>query len=234
MGASEKYRGKAVFLGQTVDDIPFRTARWWAAKYADVPDAEGAVLPLALVDSGFRYTGGRVPFEATYGQMIDAALDQPPLVEIDAYQQRVGASYDLRVFGQIRNVSQHTLGYDNFAALSLLAYEPIRVLHVDWYVRGGLEVPLEEDLAPGATMSFDHTIADLPPGTRMTRVQGLVQFDYRPDPRGPFVSAQAALAVPGTPPPVTPTATREATPTPTEAPGASARAYLPALRRPAR
>lgn len=224
LGHGADYAGKALFLEHDVDDrADARRGRWWVRKQADDPNAESATTPLILVDSGRTYGDGRTqPFESKYRGLVDEAATEPALVAIDAEFLRDRRGNRLLVGGTITNTSETTLGYDNVATLWLMAFEETHVIHVDWFVRAAAQFPLEEDLAPGATLAFDEAI-DLPSSADINLAQVVVLLEFRsPDVAGAFRSANAALAI-GPDVPIQPTAT--------PVPESRLPAFLPALAR---
>lgn len=202
MAKSPKYKGKVLFLEHDADASPSpRKTRFAAARTR----TGSLLLPLIVVDSGYgvseaaaKWLPGCTDNFCDYPKMVDQSLEHPPLVEIEASYHPVDVTRNLRVYGSIRNVSQETIGYDNGGTLWLMAFEHIvpPIIHVDRFVRAAVRVDLDEDLTPGSTMAFDQVMQDVPRGTNMSKVEVVVLLDYRPQvDKGPYVSAQAQLAV---------------------------------------
>jgi hypothetical protein len=224
LGRSPEYEGKVLWLEHFVDDnADTRRRRWWIRKQADDPDATRATTPLILVDSGRTFSDGLgQPFEPVYRGLVDEALTEPPHVAIDASFLRDRGGNRVMVAGTITNTSSVTLGYDNEATLWLMAFEEEQVIHVDWFVRSVASFGMDEDLAPGATSSFDEML-QLTPSTDIEAVQIVVMVEFRSeDVDGAFKSANAALAL---------SAEVAPEPSPTLPPSETAPLYLPAARR---
>lgn len=175
-----------------------RRSRWWRAAQADDPNKTSGTLPFAMTDSGYRFVEGSSA--SKYMGMINESLAVPAALDIEASQWRVGASQDLRVWGTLTNVSDTVYGYDNEATLNIIVYEETQFIHVDHFVRMAIEVEFEQDLEPGGTIEFDHTIT-VPGRPDFTKTHAVVLADYRPVSGGRFESLQAAVATPSENPP---------------------------------
>ena len=138
-------------------------------------------------------------------------MSEPALASIDAQFTRRRSTATLLVDGTITNIGDFVLGYDNAATLWLLAFENNRVKHTDRFVRRVLQMPIEEDIAPGASQAFSGELA-LPDGSDLDRVQVLVMVEFKPvEMPEAYRTANSALAIdldPGRPatevPPPTP------------------------------
>lgn len=210
LARNPKYGGKLVCLEQNSNKPSgTRVSRFWENIKPDSSGSKSSTWPNVIVDSGFRWTQGAAKQGSTnfglYEKYIDEAVQQPPLVEIEAYYNRVETTNNIRVTGTITNVSQTTFSYDNKATLWFIAYEDVKVLHTDTFVRKDAAFGLDDPLVPGATIEFDEVIQDLPRDTRMASVKMVVLVDYQPNPGQdrPYHSAQAVLAssrIPPSPP----------------------------------
>jgi len=189
------YSGQpVVFVEHNIDDeaaLGSRRSRWWRAAQADDPNKTSGTLPFVMTDSGYRYAEANS--SGQYISMVNESLEVPAQLDIEAYQWRVGASQDLRVWGTVTNVSDTVYGWDNEAALNIIVYEEKQVQHIDNYVRMAIVAEIEVDLEPGGTMEFDHTIA-VPGRPNFDKTHAIVLVDYRPVADGRFESLQAAIA----------------------------------------
>jgi hypothetical protein len=220
-----QYRSKPVVFVEhdvdgTAESLGNRKSRWAAAR----GPASSYSLPMVMTDSGFKYGEGSPSggFDLAYKRMVDASLDQPPEVAIQAYQERVGIQSALRVYGTVTNIGSKVLGYDNSATINIIVYEPKQVIHINNFVRKAIFADIDPDLEPGQTYSFDMTVDNLG-RANMTKVRAIVLVDYRPGDGSVngYVSANAALASTEAPPPPTEEPTEEATEVPTEVPTAT-------------
>jgi hypothetical protein len=149
-----------------------------------------------LVDSGRTYTDGQgQPFEPVYRALVDEALTEPPLARIHATVERDSETNRLWVRGTITNVSDITIGYDNTAMLWIMAYVEEQVHYVDWFVRRAVFSAIDDDIAPGATQTFEKAV--VLPLDYIDEAKIVVMVDYKPaDENGKYWSANSALAVP--------------------------------------
>jgi hypothetical protein len=238
-------RKPVLFIEHDVDrSTGDRASRWWAAKGR----FGSAGTPMTMVDSGYKWTEGRVDFEKVFSANVEAALKRPAEVDVSAFYEREGDTFRLKVL--VTNHLQEPLEYNNQAMLHALLVEDTQVIHVDRFVRAAMVQDIEEPIEPGATAAFDlDFVIDNRARANYAKSKVLVLLDYRPASSGPYDLLQAAIAVEGLPTPTpepTATATRTASPAPsdtpeptappTEAPAATEapethRIYLPVLLR---
>jgi hypothetical protein len=214
LGEAPEYQGKVLFLEHNVDDANDpRRSKWWTRKHVDDPSASSATTPLILVDGGRTYGDGRTqPFDSKYRALVDEALTEPPQVAIDAHVAVDADHSQLLVSGNITNIGDITMGYDNTATLWYIVFEHTRVIHVDWFVRRAVFQAVDDDIGPGQTVPFDKAIV-MPAGLDLEAQQVVVMLEYKPaDAGGAYWSANAALASSGAEP------TQEATEEPTVEP----------------
>ena len=104
--------------------------RWYAAYDAAQRDCS---MPLAVVDSGWRWTCGWENFAAVYGNMVDQALLRPAGAELDADYALDGD--EVRVRLAVTNRSGAALGPQNSAVISLIVFENVKELHTERVAR---------------------------------------------------------------------------------------------------
>lgn len=224
-----------------------RAALWWRAS----GKTGSQTTPFVIVDSGYRFTNGSEDFKKAYAKLVDEALRRPPEAEITAAYERVRDQYTVRA--TVKNLTREPIGYDNDARLYVLLYEDTQVIHVDHFVRAGMRELIQDDIAPGASATFNLTL-NVPPASRTNYAKShvLVILDIVPAGSRGYAAMQSAIATEGLAAPTPePTATEEptataaptdmptaeptvvlpsATPEPTEAPTGS-KLYLPAVMR---
>lgn len=189
-----------------------RLDRWY-----DVIGDVSCGVPWVVIDSGFRFSCGYVDFASTYRTLADQAMANPPSADVTAAYRRVDD--DVTVFVDVTNRAGRAIGFSDWATVSAMVFERVRVVHTGRYVRAAAYTELLEPLPDGATGSYTVRLEDVPVAS-WDRVGVAVVVDYRPDPNQTrFEALQSALAVEVQPTP---------TPYPTLAPG-SPRAFLPLL-----
>lgn len=225
--AREYARQPVVFIEHAVEaTYRNRSGRWFAAYGAN----RSAQTPLAMVDSGFRYTNGEEDYHRSYAGMIDAALTRSADAEVEAFyeQRRVDGLDKIHLVVRVTNHGSHALSYDNYAAVHGILYEDVHVRDTSRFARSSAMVDLDPDLAPGESDSYELDL-ELPRGVQMGRSHVLAVVDYRPEgDSGHYDMVQAAFAVAGLPTP-TAVATPTEEPTPTRIPTATATAAPTAL-----
>jgi hypothetical protein len=202
---------RAYFLEHDVDKQGPRRSMWWTARGG----ASSATTPLIMVDSGFQITeGSHADFRRKYKGMIDAALARAAQAEVHAYYERDGTA--VRATVEVTNRSGETIGYDNNARVWMLVFEDKEVIHMKRFVRAEASVSIEDDLADGATGSYQVTIERVT-GVNWDKTHVLVLVDYRPRANGPYSLLQAQEATFGVPrvPTAEPTAEPTDEPLPT-------------------
>jgi len=178
-----------------------RQSLWYAARGRQ----GGASTPLIMVDSGYKYSEGAVAFERVYGQMVDAALERPPGVEVNAYFQRSGATVD--VTAKVTNWGETAL---SGATLWAMVYEDRKILHTNRSVRAIVAGAIGGSLGYGQAGTYRLQFAPLS-GITWNRAHVVVMVDQRAATGSGNDMLQAAFAVEGVPPTNTP---RPASPTP--------------------
>jgi len=161
-----------VFLEHPVDTAQGdRISRWWAA-YAG---GGSVLLPLVMVDSGYRHSYGSVAFSSAYRAMVEDALARPPEARLEVARQRVGSAYRFDV--QVTNLSPVTLGSGNQAALHAIVYEETHVGDTDRFVRGVTSISIPS-LPSGTAADYSMTVAL--GSVNWNRLHSVVLVDYRP------------------------------------------------------
>ncbi len=177
-----------LLIEQDVDHpVGSRIGRWWTAF-----DGSYVILPMVMVGSGYQISNGYVDFYTTYKNMIEAEKARPPLAEVNAYYQRVGDHFEVRV--AVTNKSGVELSYANQATVHVLVYEEAAVNITGRFVRAATATAIATPLAHGQTASFDLTTADIAP-LDWGRVHIIALVDYLPQPAGPYDTLQAAAAI---------------------------------------
>jgi hypothetical protein len=194
----------------------------WAAQRR--PGDEAPHTPYVMTDSGHRIAFGGGDFYASYGLMIETALDRPAELVIHARKYRpVGGSFVVEA--DVTNTSERTLAFaENQATLHVLMFEGHRVRDIAGEVdrMASRHVPIDPPLYPGQTRRFEVQLAGFRLELYPSKVEGVVFVDAlaSTEPRR-WDMLQAALAgnesLPPTPT-VAPTATFTPTPTATPPP----------------
>jgi hypothetical protein len=162
-----------VFLEHSVDyPQGDRYSRWWAA----YGGGGSVVLPLVMVDSGFRYSNGNEDFYDRYQAMVEDALERPAQAELEVQRERVGNAFRFTV--AVTNLSGETLGTANAATVHAIVWEDAHVGDTDRWVRGADFIAISS-LEPGATGSFSLEV-EPQAVSDWNQVHSVVLVDYRP------------------------------------------------------
>jgi len=189
LAASYDQAGQPVFfLEQHVDrPVGNRIERWWDAR-----SGVSCVVPLVIVDSGFRVTCGPEDFETVYRGLVDQALANPPAGDVTATYRRVGNGLSVAV--KVTNRSGVALGNANFATVNVLVFERVKVVHTNRFVRAAGQTDITTDQPDGRTAYYDVWLNDVPVAD-WSKATVIVLVDYMANPAsGRFVSLQAAVA----------------------------------------
>jgi hypothetical protein len=180
--------GRAVLLEYDYDRFwTGRVDRFWAAR----PSA--MYLPLVMVGSGYRTSGGQVSYEHDYRAMLNAELARAPEAVVSAYWRRSGDA--ARVYVHVTNLRVSALTSTEDAAIWVIAWENDRIGVSDTWVRGTVLRPLTEPLAPGATLAATIDTTSLA-GVDWQLISTLACLERRPGGSGVYDMLQAAVAAP--------------------------------------
>ena len=144
-----------------------------------------------MVGSGYQISNGSVDFYPVYKNMIEAEMARPPQAAVNAYYQRVGNHFEVRVM--VTNESGVPLSYLNQATVHVIVYEEAKVNITNRFVRAATSELFSDSLEHGQTASYTLTTADITP-VNWDAIHIIALVDYRPQSTGPFDTLQAAVA----------------------------------------
>ncbi len=138
-------------------------------------------FPPIIVDAGDQFTMGyHSNFGQVYGDMVDAALERPPLGSLSVARQRVNDTFEFTV--ELVNNAGVSLSTSNDAVVHVLVFEddPAGVSRVtSRYIRGDDSVSISL-LADGESDTFNLTVDLTGVGVDWSRLHSVVLVDYRP------------------------------------------------------
>jgi hypothetical protein len=183
----------------------------WRAAYSAKPKPGSLLLPLQLVDSGFDYSFSRVEFDREYKSMVDRALQQPPLVDIDAYFQV--DRRDVNIQATVTNLADAPLSSVYQATVHAMIYEERHVVHTGRYVHVHKYELMREELPQGKSQTFEFTFNNI--ALNWSKSHVLILVDWVAPGKSYYESLNAAHAEEGQQPEPTATNTVDI-PDPTE------------------
>jgi hypothetical protein len=152
-------------------------------------------LPMAMVDSGNKFSNGVVVYQDKFATMVDSALARPPQAEVQAFWVRLNNTVRFSV--KVKNLTGSPIVSNNHAAVNAIVYEEaVGGALTNRYVRAAVETSITS-LASNATATFELDTPDLS-GANWNKLHYIALVDYQPNPSSSekYDMLQAAVAVP--------------------------------------
>lgn len=189
-------------IGTTQPTVNRRDDNFWLAL-----GGTRAQTPFNSIDSGFVISYGDEDYRKVYKAKLDKELRRVAGADVKVrYERDRTGAVNARI--DVTNRTDRTLGPANVARVHVLVYEDEKVAYTSRFVRAGSFFPLDEDLEPGKSASYELTVTPdkLRNVTNLNKFKVVGFIEYRPGgTTGAFDMLNAAMGEQG--PLVVPTAT---------------------------